>query len=186
MRNSYIFLFCIILVFGGCTKNNQNDPSSFAYLNVNQTYLLGAITQSYDIDNDGQIDWAFTTGDGIYAGYPNFSTGHYSVYVAQPFPNSPSVPMGVKILPLNYPISSNDLYDDHFSPIHCGGCSVDYAPNIAGTGDFYIGFKSQNASRTNSFYGWVRLNLSSDLKTLIVKDMAMNKVNGGSINVGQY
>jgi hypothetical protein len=183
MKNVYILFLGIILVFGGCTRNNQNDPSTFAYLNVNQTFLIAnsLIVQSYDIDNDGQTDWAFTAGEGIYAGYPDFTTGHYSVYIAQPSPFCATCPIGVKILPLNYPISSNDLYDDTYSPIY----GRDNTPNILGTGDFYIGFKSQNPTYTNSFYGWARLNLSSDGNTLIVKDMAMNKVNGGSINAGQ-
>ncbi len=180
MKYLYISLCGLITFFAGCTKNNQNDPSNFAYLSVNQTFLMSGVIQSYDIDNDGQTDWAFTASEGLWLGVSSLNgLNHYSFYLAESDSFGTS---GVKLLPYNYPISSNDLYDGQVSPLY----DDRFQANILGTGDFYIGFKSQNATRTNSFYGWARLNVSQDFRTLIVKDMAMNKINGASINAGQH
>lgn len=177
MKNIYFLLFGFILLFGGCTKNNQNTPSSFAYLNVNQTYTRpgGGIAtyQSYDIDNDGQTDWCFEfAGDGYIV-----SNGClYASYVTDSVNNAKTLSSGFNInSSLNF---RNNIFfygqDHHLNS------------SVAGAGDYYIGFKSQNPTYTNSFYGWARLNISADGMTLIVKDMAMNTVNGGSINVGQH
>ncbi|MFN8322813.1 MAG: hypothetical protein U0T74_09165 [Chitinophagales bacterium] len=39
---------------------------------------------------------------------------------------------------------------------------------------------------TNTYYLWVRVNVSADFKTFIVRDMAINTTNGGSISAGQH
>ncbi len=60
MKKTYLLLVGIILLYSGCTKNNQNTPATFAYLNVNETFI-GANNdfKAYDIDNDGTPDCTF-------------------------------------------------------------------------------------------------------------------------------
>ncbi len=53
----------------------------------------------------------------------------------------------------------------------------------AGVTDGYAGLKF--ASGTKTLYGWVRMDVSSDGKTVTIKDFAYNAVDGGSINAGQ-
>jgi hypothetical protein len=181
----YLLLLLFPFLICGCTKNNQGEPDNFAYLSVDQIYLAANNpVQNYDIDNDGQIDWGFvyeSCGSTCVKLYPNF-TNQYCTYVAD------SAEAPIKILSTGFNIN-NAILTTSFREVN----RIYYKNNppglntfLAGYGDFYIGFKTQNPSRTNTFFGWARLNLSSDGKTLIVKDMAINTINGGSINVGQH
>ncbi|HLP50982.1 MAG TPA: hypothetical protein VK154_08885 [Chitinophagales bacterium] len=184
MRNIYLLLFALPIILNGCTKNNQGQPDDFAYLEVNQTYVLHSSSdqalQTYDIDNDGQVDWGFNYSLDIY-GLATYGSNYNSFIKI----NSNAV----KILPINYTVSSTEFYSSIGTRIHIWGeldNNIHVNPAVLGNGDFYIGFKSQNPTFTNTFYGWAKLNLSADGKTLIVKDMAINTINGGSINVGQH
>lgn len=183
--NKIHLLLSVIFLYSGCTKNNQNAPSSFAYLSVNQTYSNSSATyQSYDINNDGQVDWGFNFGvDGLSTYNQSSPTTNITTYITGITWDA------AEILPIGYVVSSSKQFSNHSNITIVGRTvytEIDANYNVLGTGDFYIGFKSQNPTFTNSFYGWARLNLSSDGKTLIVKDMAINGVNGGSINVGQH
>jgi hypothetical protein len=192
MKNLYYLLVGFILLFAGCTKNNQNSPANFAYLNINETFIsANGESKFYDIDNDGVVDWGFF--------FSNWTSGPNTNNALLGFRGDPMIPgftffisdtsnsgeLKARIIPLGFTINNLSIYDKNV-------LIVDDDPNeeinilLKGSGDFYIGFKSQNPQQTNTFFGWARLNISADGKTLIVKDMALNTVNGGSINAGQH
>ncbi len=202
MRTFYPFLLLLIIVASSCTKNNQNSPSQFAYLNVEQTFAAhrSAIMQNYDIDNDGVIDWGFVyQGNNVnyvslaavclinyaYNGNPTPTYLIDTLDLANQVVKTPSY--GFNISNTNYFLPAHGQVGGWLnSLIFSSGGGAGINAHLAGTGDFYIGFKSQNPTFTNTFFGWARLNLSADGYTLIVRDMALNTVNGGSINVGQH
>ena len=195
MKNLNYLLIGFIFLYAGCTNNNQDEPANFAYLNVNETYnIQNSNGKTYDINNDGIVDWGFSFSDansaqtlGLFVGFYNYSVAYENVY--DPINNKC---IGRKILPYGYTIQSTnllgstcdngDIFRTDPNPSYPNDTVNTYIP---GSGDFYIGFKSWNPQFTNVNFGWARLNVSADGKTLIVKDMALNKVNGGSINVGQ-
>lgn len=188
MKNIYFLLLGFILLFNGCTKNNQNSPAHFAYLNVNQTFIAShnQFFQTYDIDNDGQVDWGFIYEQPIAnSNEVQLSAGevnlHLPAFVVDTSRKILPIPVGFNIgSGLSYSEAAS-IFDNTAFPQN-----PDFNISLGGIGDFYLGFRSQNPSYTNTFYGWARLNLSADGKTLIVKDMALNTVNGGSINAGQH
>jgi hypothetical protein len=55
--------------------------------------------------------------------------------------------------------------------------------NFAGKGDKYVGLQLKNAGKT--YYGWVRVNLTTKCDTLIVKDYAYDTIPGQSITAGE-
>lgn len=180
MKKTHLLLVGIILLYSGCTKNNQNTPATFAYLNVNQTIVAtgNEFIQTYDVDNDGQVDWSIQT--------PRLQSWRLSEFGG--YYNVDSIrSTKVKTLPFGYTINSACIFGEQYYLDGCNLYEINATNlNLAGSGDFYIGFRSQNPQLTNTSFGWARLNLSVDGNTLIVKDMALNKVNGGSINVGQH
>jgi hypothetical protein len=182
MKNKHYLLFILVILFSGCTKNNQNSPSQFAYLNVEQTYLVNSgVVHTYDIDNDGQVDWGFdfdaVGNHGYLPSYIN-STSYVADYTL-----SDDI---AKDLPNGFNINSTLFFSN--PSVTCDLAYVD--SSITTSRNFNIGFKSQNPSSTNTFYGWARVTLSPNPSGLgyfvIVRDMALNTVNGGSINVGQH
>lgn len=188
----YIVLILIATVSSGCTVNNQNSLPNVTYLNVEQTFQ-NTITQSYDINNDGQQDWGFEmSGSCVNIRFCN-TTCNYA-YVQYMDTNQL-----VKPLTAGTPINSQSVFSyTLLSPsaegnIYRGSswCGVGSVPtsgnrHLAGAGDFYIGLRSQNPTMTNTYYLWVRVNVSADFKTFIVRDMAINTTNGGSISAGQH
>lgn len=55
---------------------------------------------------------------------------------------------------------------------------------IHGKGDQFIGFRL-NKTAGNYLYGWIKVNLSDDSKTLIIKELAVQKVINKAIKVGE-
>lgn len=56
-------------------------------------------------------------------------------------------------------------------------------PNFAGKGDKYIGLRIK---KNNSFYyGWIRINISSDDSKVVIKDYAYNQTANASITTGK-
>jgi hypothetical protein len=179
----------ILLTISSCTNNNQNQNPSFEYLAPNDVITInggaGGLKQ-YDINNDGVIELNFQYAIGNL--WTNCASGTSYVLLLK---DSTSFLNGYICKPISSGTSINDQ-NIWVSPSSCifmlidSGNIVTPFHNLSGIGDFYIGFKSQNLQATNTNFGWAKLNISANEQTLTVKEIAFNKVNGGSINAGQH
>jgi len=73
------------------------------------------------------------------------------------------------------PITVNTLYYS----------SNEGTAGIHGVGDVYVAFRVKEASDDSYRYGWIRISLNSDRKTLTIKDAALSKESNKEIKAGE-
>ena len=88
--------------------------------------------------------------------------------------------------PNNYNNLIGAINDWVANDVKLDSCKLPFVANqgvFAGKGDKFIGLKLIRGGKT--YYGWVRVKLSSHCDTLIIKDYAYNDTEGASISAGE-
>ena len=174
-----------------CNKDVEENDVNIDDKVINM--VLNAVTSgtsfnkedSIDINGDGQFDFTLTI-DGKVVGPDSYSyavingikTGNHILSTDQTFgyysiPFSTVKNSGDKLnsSSANWEIKSYFSYKENSSSL-----------GFAGAGDKFIGFRFKAGANTH--YGWMKVNVASDYKTLTVKEVAFNKTPDAEIEVG--
>jgi hypothetical protein len=186
----YAILIMLIALAPMACKKETNDPNiDDRAINKTINAVIGgsgfAYTDSLDIDNDGFIDFKFQcTG--------NDSTQVLVLINKDANILTENVNINGDIVPTNKNISSGDVLEagslTWVNAAYVSYKSIKVANNfdggIHGKGDKFFGFQLKK-SVGNYLYAWVKVNLSDDHKTFIIKEVAVQKVINKSIKVGE-
>lgn len=174
-----------------CNKDVEENDVNIDDKVINM--VLNAVTSgtsfnkedSIDINGDGQFDFTLTI-DGKVVGPDSYSyavinginTGNHILSTDQSFgyysiPFSTVKNSGDKLnsSSANWEIKSYFSYKENSTSL-----------GFAGDGDKFIGFRFK--AGLNTHYGWMKMNVASDYKTLTVKEVAFNKTPDAEIEVG--
>ena len=175
-----------------CNKDVEENDVNIDDKVINM--VLNAVTSgtsfnkedSIDINGDGQFDFTLTI-DGKVVGPDSYSyavinginTGNHILSTDQSFgyysiPFSTVKNSGDKLnsSSANWEIKSYFSYKENSTSL-----------GFAGDGDKFIGFRFK--AGLNTHYGWMKMNVASDYKTLTVIELAFNKTPDAEIEVGE-
>lgn len=151
------------------TLTGANNPVDSIDINQDGTYDLGMIISSYSSYNYA----------GVFGG-PINSQGHA---LAGSSPSSFPYPFKLN--------AGEQINTKQFLPADSFGTFTIFYNNSnpfssfwnGGVTDGYLGIKLN--VNGNTHYGWVRMDMAADAKTVVIKDMAYNATAGGPIQAGQ-
>jgi hypothetical protein len=156
------------------------------YNMVNKTLNLANPIDSVDINADGTFDLGMVIND-----YPSYSA---TVITGGPINSQGHAMAGSTTSSYNYPFKLNTgdqintqlfIPDDSFGSfsIVVAGSNPFYSHWNGGVADGYLGMKLKIGANTH--YGWVRMDITANNKTIVIKDMAYNSTPGGAMQAGQ-
>lgn len=178
-----------------CKKNESNNPS-FNDRAINKTITAIKVGTNFiisdylDLDDDGKLDIKFVGNITDSTKFTSIEGVNDSTNILSDYKNFPSYLGG--IVPISKSMTANTLVDVSSSQwvslsyMSLISTKVNKAFNdgIHGNGDTYLAFQIEKNTGDN-YYGWMLINVSSDMKTIIVKEVAVNTVANKSIKVGE-
>lgn len=191
-----ISVFFIALLFMVACKKNDNDNPAINDRVINKTITSIAvgpnfiISDNLDLDDDGKIDIKFLGSITDSTKYTSIQGENDSTNILSEFIPYASFLGG--IIPISKSISTNTLIDvssSHwvdlsYMSLISTKVSKEFNNGIHGDGDIYLGFQLVK-NTGDKFYGWMLLNVSSDMKTIVVKEVAVNTIANKGIKVGE-
>lgn len=194
MRTTMLLLTALLFAVS-CKKGDNNDPTITDRV-VNKTITaipvgLNFMTSDYlDVDNDGKIDIRFygqisDSSKVLTLESDNDSTlilSGYETYA--PFPGGLIVT--TKDLALNTLVDVSSSYWTKLSYTDALITKKTKEINVGfhGKGDKYLALKIMKPSGQD-FYAWMLINVSDDLKTIVVKEVAANTTPNEGIKIGE-
>jgi hypothetical protein len=173
-----------------CKKEEKND-ANIEDKSINKIITaVGTATEyekedSIDIDGDGQFDFEFVVGGEIYdgttygfSGASGKKSGDDILALDQTF--------GPYTVPVAIAKNSGDKLNststnwENFA--YFGYKYGSQEIGFAGDGDKLLGFRFK--SGVNTHYGWMKVNLAADYKTLTIKELAYHKTPNTEIEAG--
>ena len=190
LNKMYVILIMLIALAPMACKKETNDPNiDDRAINKTINAVVGGsgfgYTDSLDIDNDGFIDFKFQcTG--------NDSTQTLILITKNANILTENVNVNGDVIPTNKTMTSGDVLEagslTWVSAAYVSYKSIKVANNfdggIHGKGDKFFGFQLKK-SAGNYLYTWVKVNLSDNHKTFIIKEVGVQKVINKSIKVGE-
>lgn len=175
-----------------CTPENPEitDNIQDAVLNKTITAVGTAadftIHDSLDVNNDNKADFDFFLDGGTYGPSVTFAScnidqlnGSGAVLTSQQLFDGLNIPVAVaKTVDDTIRSSSTNFTDICYFGNKYNANVVGYA----GGGDKYLGFKFTATDGTH--FGWMKVNLASDYKSIVIKDVAYDKRPNTAIAVG--
>lgn len=167
----FIYLITIVFIITACEPPYHPRPDYITYYEINQT--IGA-SESYTLDNGiiFKIDTNEYNEVSAYILKQSYSSyGDGSTKVLVNYNNQ------INMLNKDYSITSSNHY----------GSSVKISlEQFAGKGEKYIGYRHQSPPLGNDYYyGWIKISLSADKKTLHIISIAINYTENNPILAGQ-
>ncbi len=175
-----------------CSKDKESNDVNIDDKTVNKVLNAVLISgtefgkeDSIDVNSDGQFDFDLAVGTETYSS----NTYGYSFIDGKVAGNqilSNNQTISSYTLPIVTTKNSGDKINSSSSNWE-NNSYVGYKYNsaqvgIAGGGDKLIGFRFKAGANTH--YGWMKVNLSSDYKTLTIKELAYNKTPDAEIAAG--
>lgn len=156
------------------------------YNMVNKTLSLANPVDSIDINADGTFDLGMIISD-----YPSYSA---TVITGGPINSQGHAMAGSTTSSYNYPFKLNTgdqlntqgfIADNSFGTfaLVVAGSNPFYSHWNGGVTDGYLGMKLKVGANTH--YGWVRMDIAANNKTIVIKDMAYNSTPSGAMQAGQ-
>ncbi|MFN8283583.1 MAG: hypothetical protein U0U67_10240 [Chitinophagales bacterium] len=191
-----ITVFIIALLFTvACKKNDNNNPAiNDRTINKNITAIkVGSnfmVSDYLDLDDDGKLDINF---EGILSDstkYLRITGVNDSTNILSDFVSFPSFLGGIITIPKT--LTTNTLVDvssSHWVELTyiafiSTKVTKEFNDGIHGDGDVYLAFQIEK-NTGNNYYGWMLINVSSDMKAITVKEVAVNTVANKGINIGE-
>lgn len=188
-------MVCISFNFG-CKKEDANDPNiEYAAFNTNLAYIKDDYNyKSFDVNNDGiddisleinsEIDgsdeeleirtFAPLNNDLLKISYNKETFGGSLNQVAKAYSKGEVINS-----------ASSDFIDDDDVTLDALLIGEYSEGHFHGSGDKFIGFRFKPTETTSGFYfGWLRVNISTDFKTIKIIDGASHKIADTPINAG--
>jgi hypothetical protein len=170
-----IYLIAIVFTITACEDRYHPKPDYIVYSEINDTVT---ISDSYNIFNYAY----FTVGE-----LNNGNTRSFLHFIA-PDP----IPIGVTAS-YYFLINNNQFVvlnegDTISSEMYFSSKDTVYLDNFAGKGKKYIAYKMENHISAGSIYhnyGWIKVSLSGDNKTLHIIGRAINESKENAILAGQ-
>lgn len=168
--------------------------AQIVYNQVNKTLTASVANpiavDSIDINTDGNYDIFMRVDDYT---YPSYSISAGIVY-GGPMNYQGHALAGSVASSYNYPFklsNGNGIKSQQFLPadsagsfaLYYNGSSPFYSHWNGGVTDGFLGVKLQIGSNTH--YGWVRMDVSTDARQVVIKDMAYNSTPDADINAGE-
>lgn len=177
-----ILLLVIIVMLASCKKNSQvvePDNPNINHREINQEMKLGSYNadseMSIDINNDGMLD--FEVEIDLYKKSDN--EYEYEAYLDRDQIGNEVLTQQIDSTAYILPMQRNALisggttgwnaYSDIFEIGKQLGLS-ETRYGYAGNGDMLIGVRFMIGTQLH--YGWLKMNVASDLKSIIVKEVA--------------
>lgn len=178
-----------------CKKNDSNNPAindrainkTITAIKVGTNFI---ISDYLDLDDDGKLDINF---GGILSDSTKYLTiegVNDSTKILSDFLSYSFFPGG--IVPISRSMSANTIVDvssshwvsEIYMSLIVEKVNKEFNSGLQGDGDTYLAFQLLKNNGDKS-YGWMLLNVSSDLKTIVIKEVAVNTVANKSIKVGE-
>lgn len=166
----------------------DNDPAKRVSSPTGTSY----VTQNLDIDNNGTPDFI-----GLVS-YYKYNADNITLYsgitssdtltgnaISTYFITDDEIPMAKSLSTSQQMNSSTPSYYVGYTGYfykYDGTVQYDFQTEFKGKGDKYVGIKFKIG--TEFHYGWIKLNLSTDAKTLIIKDVAYDIRPNTPITIG--
>jgi len=171
-----------------CKKNEVNDPNITdktiykSIVAVQATPLSNFIAvDSIDVDGNGLFDMGFVIG-------VNLNDSSATAYCVNPRNLSQVLTDGsnvLKIVAEETSIDSNSTTWQNLGLIHQKNLASSTNIGIGGQGDKFIAFRFRSSDTSSDIYnGWMKVNLSADLKIFIVKELAYPNTPNTAIKAG--
>jgi len=161
---------------GAILAISSNADAQVAYSGLQDITINGAGTFAIDLDGDGNTDFNIGVSNSISFNYANIQNPASNSWLGNP----------VYALSSSYLVQSTLSWTNSFSPWNLGSYYTSagmYWGNFPGAGDQYIGVKFEiNSGEFHN--GWIKINLSIDCTTLIVRDWAYDQTKDVGINTG--
>ncbi len=170
-----IYLIAIVCMLTACKDREHPKPDYITYYEINDTVTL---SENYNIYNYAY----FTVGE--------LNDGNTRSFLQYIVPDT--IPLGITnsydlLINNNQFIVLNEG-DTISSKKYFSSKDTVYLDNFAGKGEKYIGCVMENAIGGGSIYhcyGWIKISLSADKKTLHIIGRAINDSKENSILAGQ-
>lgn len=186
-KASYLFISVLLLMsITGCKKNDTNDPNIEDKI-INKTFTTNGNAARYgaddsiDVNGDGTYDIKF-----LFGGVSNADTSFYGGACLKGQVVSNTQNLGGNPLILTTSISNGTSVSSASATWNdfgfLGATLISSKIGFAGDGDNLIGFRFNPGDGYH--YGWMKLNISSDYKILLVKELAYHKTVNTEIQAG--
>lgn len=208
LRLQSLILFVSAVSMVSCKKDTTAPASTVVYKSLGLTITNGAVSGSttnqslnLDVDNDNTDDFAVGVGtswygssitdlvtiyspagsiDSIYSSTNNRAHRQLQVQIpgiyTEPLTSGTAVPLQ----------SSASKYYSDFSIIgrkFNNSGTINLEGGFDNQGNQLFGFKHYAGGKW--VYGWMRINLSADMRTLKIVDLAYNTLDNAPLNAGQ-
>ncbi len=194
MKSIYVFILASFLTVA-CKKNDSNNPAINDRV-INKTITAIAIGSNFivsdylDLDDDGKLDIKFAGNITDSTKFTNIEGVNDSTNVLSDFKSYPFYLGG--IIPISESVTNNTLIDvssSHwvnlcYMSLISTKVTKEFNDGINGDGDTYIAFQIEKNTGDN-YYGWMLINVSSDMKTIVIKEVAVNTVANKGIKIGE-
>jgi hypothetical protein len=190
LNKIYVLVIALLALAPMACKKETNDPN-IDDRTINKTYTATVSGSTFsridsiDIDNDGTVDMFFNHSGNdssqiMVAVFKDANVLTETINIqGDMLPVSRSLPSGM-LIDASSTIWSNTTYSSGKS-IRVGNL---YDFGFHGKGDVYWALQLKK-STGNYLYGWIKINLSDDHRTLIIKEVAVQKVLNKSIKAGE-
>lgn len=194
MKSIYVFILALLFTIA-CKKNDSNNPAinertinkTITAIKVGSNFM---ISDYLDLDDDGKLDIKFAGAISDSVSYISISGENDSTYILSDFVSNPVALGGIS--PISKKLTTNTLVDvsssqwvyQSYMSFFSTKVNKLFNDGIQGDGDVYLAFKIQKNTGDN-YYGWMLINVSSDMKTIMVKEVAVNTVANKGIKVGE-
>lgn len=172
---------------GAIIAISSNADAQVAYSGVQDiTYDTQGVLNSLDLNGDGITDFYFGL-DGASAAFGSY-TSYNSVFIRNPASNSWLGSSNPYTLSSGYLINSTASWSNSGNTYNLGDfdLSSNTSTNISGfvgTGDNYLGVRFE-INPGEFHYGWMKIAISADCASLIVRDWAYQETYGTDILAG--
>lgn len=174
--------------FSSCGKVEDDENILLRTFNRTVTNTTGGfLVDSLDINGDAYVDAAFiiywsASSDSAICGLIGRDNSSSLVDSTQHFGSLLlSIPLGKNQIPVSLNPAKTEWSKRAFFASRLSGVTV----GVAGAGEKYIPLAIENPITSKYNYGWVRISLSSDLKTLQIIDGAYNFIPDVPIGMGE-
>ncbi|MBP7102610.1 MAG: hypothetical protein PHC83_03880 [Bacteroidales bacterium] len=166
-----IYLIVLVFIITACEPPYHPKPDYITFYKINHTI---GVSESYTLDN-GMIfkidmnEYNEVSASILKQKYSSYGDGYTKVLVN--YNNQ------IFMLNEDYSITSSN---------HWGSSAKISLEQFAGKGEKYIGYRHQSPPLGNDYYyGWIKISLSADKKTLHIISNAINYTENNPILAGQ-
>lgn len=172
-----------------CKKDSNNADIDDKVLNklISTTGTASAYfgSDSIDVNGDGVFDLEFNIGGGTY-----YTTAYANSYVEGLRSGNEVVTNNITFNSYTYTMITPKNSGEKIGPSsatwnYFGYLGAKYGSETtgnAGAGDKFYGFRFKAGANTH--YGWIKINVASDFKSMTVKELAYHKTPNTEIEVG--